>query len=225
VQRAPAAGALNRERVYGLDMIDRTPRRPLRSAERAASILEAAARVFARSGYAATSMDDVAAEAGITKLIVYRHFNSKRDLYLAVLGEVAERLRKTLSPAPGGLRDADLAATITDVSAILLATFGVARSWPDGFRLVFRQAVREPEFAGLADQLMESLAAGAERQIAMVPDPGFRQWMGRLIAAVTVEGMLTWLDVGDPARDEEMAERLTLAISGLVGSQRWDDPG
>ena len=50
-------------------------------------------RAFARGGYAATSMEDVAAEAGITRLIVYRHFESKEALYRAVLTAVTERLR------------------------------------------------------------------------------------------------------------------------------------
>jgi AcrR family transcriptional regulator len=192
-------------------MVDRTRRRPLRSAERAASILEAAARVFARSGYAATSVDDVAAEAGITKLIVYRHFNSKRELYQAVVDHVAVGLQQALDTTPG--------FAIEEVSAVLLAVFGVARSWPDAFRLVFRQAVREPEFADQADQIVAALAAGAEQLLAGVLDPVIQPWMGRLIAAIIIEGMLTWLDVGDPARDGEMAERLALAMGGLVASQ------
>ena len=62
--------------------------------ERQAPILRAAAAAFARTGFAGTSMDDVAAEAGITRLIVYRHFDSKEDLYRAVLERVTDRLRE-----------------------------------------------------------------------------------------------------------------------------------
>src|SRR5262249_54169592 len=67
-------------------------RKLLPRAERAASILRAASRTFARGGYAETSMDDIAAEAGVSKLILYRHFNSKHDLYRTVLDEVRSRL-------------------------------------------------------------------------------------------------------------------------------------
>ncbi len=45
----------------------------------------AAGRLFAASGYAGTRMEDVAAAAEVTKPIVYRHFGSKKELYLALL--------------------------------------------------------------------------------------------------------------------------------------------
>ena len=46
-----------------------------------------AGRLFARSGYAATTLDDIAAAAGVTKPMVYRHFVSKKALYLALLAK------------------------------------------------------------------------------------------------------------------------------------------
>lgn len=46
-----------------------------------------AGRLFARSGYAATTLDDIAAAAGVTKPMVYRHFASKKGLYLALLAK------------------------------------------------------------------------------------------------------------------------------------------
>jgi AcrR family transcriptional regulator len=48
-------------------------------------IVAAAARVFARRGFAASSLDDIAADAGYTKGAVYSNFGSKDDLFLAVL--------------------------------------------------------------------------------------------------------------------------------------------
>ena len=56
-------------------------RKLLKREDRIASILAAAARAFAVGGFAATSMEDIAAEAGVTKLIVYRHFATKQELY------------------------------------------------------------------------------------------------------------------------------------------------
>jgi AcrR family transcriptional regulator len=53
--------------------------------ERRATITEAAGRLFGERGYDATTLDDIAAAAGVTKPILYRHFDSKRDLYLGLL--------------------------------------------------------------------------------------------------------------------------------------------
>lgn len=53
--------------------------------QRRSTILEAAGRLFGDRGYDATTLDDVAAAAGVTKPIVYRHFGSKQGLYLALL--------------------------------------------------------------------------------------------------------------------------------------------
>jgi len=55
------------------------------TAERRAVILRAAGPLFARDGYVGTRLDDVAAAAGVTKPILYRHFDSKKALYVALL--------------------------------------------------------------------------------------------------------------------------------------------
>jgi AcrR family transcriptional regulator len=72
---------------------DRAPRR----AETRARLLEAAARVYARRGFDGATLDEVAAEAGLTKGAVYDHFGSKEKLLLALLDEhlsaqIAEQL-------------------------------------------------------------------------------------------------------------------------------------
>ena len=68
------------------------PQRRLPVAERRALIVEAAGRLFGEHGYERTRLDEIAAAAGVTKPIVYRHFDSKRDLYLALLDRHREDL-------------------------------------------------------------------------------------------------------------------------------------
>src|SRR5213593_3372120 len=79
-------------------------RRLLPRAERRDSLLRAAACAFARAGYVHTSMEEIAAAAGVTRLIIYRHFDSKEALYRAVLqgafDVLATRLRR--GPEAGG---------------------------------------------------------------------------------------------------------------------------
>ena len=62
---------------------DSTRRMP--RAQRREQILEAATRAFARGGFANTGLDAIAAEAGVTPVILYRHFASKADLYRDVI--------------------------------------------------------------------------------------------------------------------------------------------
>ena len=57
----------------------------MKAADRRAQLLEVARRVFGTSGFHAVSMEAVAKEAGVTKPILYDHFSSKKDLYLALI--------------------------------------------------------------------------------------------------------------------------------------------
>jgi AcrR family transcriptional regulator len=63
------------------------PKPRIPAAERRALILREAGRLFAQDGYAGTRLDDVAVAANVTKPIVYRHFESKKALYLALLAK------------------------------------------------------------------------------------------------------------------------------------------
>src|SRR5688500_4091905 len=149
-----------------------TGRQLMRREERVESILAAAARAFGRAGFAATSMEDIAAEAGITKLIVYRHFDGKKTLYEAVLARVSERLVEAFRAAaverrPGiGLR----------------ALLTVAREDEDAFLLLFRHAAREPQFAAYAEEYLASVTRAAEARFAdRVDDAVMRRWLARLL--------------------------------------------
>lgn len=65
--------------------------RPDVSEERRNQILEAAALVFARSGFSKARMDDIAAESGLSKGTLYWYFNSKDEIILAMLDRLFER--------------------------------------------------------------------------------------------------------------------------------------
>jgi AcrR family transcriptional regulator len=63
------------------------------AAERRLSLIETAIRVFAEGSYRGTTTAEIARAAGISEPILYRHFASKRDLYLAALDHVWGRTR------------------------------------------------------------------------------------------------------------------------------------
>jgi AcrR family transcriptional regulator len=69
--------------------------RPRLSAElRRAAVLDTACAVFFRKSYRGATTAEIAREAGITEPILYRHFGSKRDLYLACLEEAQRQFRE-----------------------------------------------------------------------------------------------------------------------------------
>lgn len=187
-----------------------TPTRTLlRADERKASILRAAAAAFARTGFRDTSMEDVATEAGITRLIVYRHFGSKEDLYRAVLTEVSERLILRFAEEAGkgepgfGLR-------------ILLEA---GRENPHGFALLWRHALREPEFADYArDFRRGATQATAEAGAGLPTDDVLAGWWPDAVVDVLVTLVLDWLEDGDPARDDEWVAVVNGGMRAMVSA-------
>jgi AcrR family transcriptional regulator len=179
------------------------PVRRLRRPERREQILAAATRAFARTGFAATSLDDVAAEAGITRVILYRHFESKDDMYRAVL----DRARIRLAEAVG---------TDDFTEDAIPALVRAAAADPGAFRLLFRHAAREPEFRDLADSLTAASAEVAQRNLAgQIPGGPWLDWAARLIPVVTTEAVIAWLDAGQPDSGEA-AGRVAQAVHGVI---------
>jgi AcrR family transcriptional regulator len=76
------------------------------AAGRRAHLLETAARVFVEGSYRGTTTAEIARAAGISEPIIYRHFASKRDLYLATLEHVWEKARTEWERAIAASSDA-----------------------------------------------------------------------------------------------------------------------
>ncbi len=70
------------------------PRIRLTATERRASVVEIACRVFAKSSYRGSTTAQIARATGVTEPVLYRHFASKRELYIACLDAAWERLRQ-----------------------------------------------------------------------------------------------------------------------------------
>jgi TetR/AcrR family transcriptional regulator len=71
----------------------------LPAAERRAAVLDCACRVFSRGSYRGSTTAEIAREAGVSEPILYRHFASKRELYLACLEDAWTRLRESVERA------------------------------------------------------------------------------------------------------------------------------
>jgi AcrR family transcriptional regulator len=194
------------------ELVKAEPVRRLPRAERREQILTAATEAFARSGFAATSLDDIAAEAGITRVVLYRHFDSKADLYQAVLDRMCARLDAHVEEPVGGFTGAS-------IDGLLRA----AVESPAGFRLLFQYALREPEFKERIEKFRSGITAASYLQIsALVPDQALARWAARLAPAVAIEAIIAWLDAGQPDPGQAAA-RVRQATMGAVTAAAASD--
>jgi AcrR family transcriptional regulator len=100
--------------------------------QRRIQLLDAASEVFASKGYHAAAMDDIADAAGVSKPVLYQHFPSKLDLYLALLDHSCDRLVEVVEEA--------LASTDENadrVIATVAAFYEFVSSEGSDFRFVF----------------------------------------------------------------------------------------
>src|SRR5258705_5400004 len=124
-------------------------------------LLDVARELFAAGGFHATSMDDVAEAAGVTKPVLYQHFPSKRALYRELLEAVGRRLLADITaataPADSGRER---------VQNGMAAYFGFVTDNQPAFRLLFGASVRnDAEFAEVAESVLEHMAEAVAQMI------------------------------------------------------------
>ena len=186
------------------------PPRRLPRAQRREQILAAATEAFARGGFAATSLDDIAAQADITRVILYRHFDSKTELYQAVLDRMCARLDTHVEEPVGGFTDASIDGLIE-----------AAAESPAGFRLLFHHALREPEFKERIEKFRADITAAAYLQIsAFIADEALARWAAHLAPVAAVEAITAWLDTGqpEPARAAGRVRQVIMCVIGAAAS-------
>jgi len=119
--------------------------------ERIQHIIEASTTVMAREGYAATSMKDIAREAGVAQGLIHYYFGAKEDLVLAVLrracGEMMDQTRRSFSEASGPV--------MARAWAGLLAAQRRAVERPDLFRLLLEMVPLSHNNPALRMQLQD----------------------------------------------------------------------
>lgn len=111
-------------------------------------LLDAAMKVFTRDGFRAATLDDIAAEAGLTKGAVYSNFSGKRELFLALLEEQVTRraqiARSVLLDVPR-----ESASDVSSLAAALAARLGQLSAAEPGWQLLYVEfwlyAMRDPD--------------------------------------------------------------------------------
>src|SRR3954454_7408519 len=125
----------------------RTQRLP--AVERRRRIEEAAAKLFARRGFKAVTVEEIVREAGVTKPILYRHFESKQELCIALL----ERVRDELIGAPLGKFAPGADDPRAQREVMLDAWLEYVELHPDAVRLFLTPITSDPVIAAVQHEL------------------------------------------------------------------------
>jgi len=176
-------------------------------------LVRAAAAAFLERGFDGTTMETVADHAGVTRMLVYRHFESKDALYRAVLGAAFEQLDVAFAP--------DATESEAGVAGRLMAA---ARSEPDAFRLLWRHARHEPGFTADFDAFRRQATAFAlDLLTPLIPDQQRRRWSALAIIDFLYGSVCNHLDDGDPARDHDFALHLHWGVVGMLAAWQQRD--
>jgi AcrR family transcriptional regulator len=187
----------------------------LSASRRRRQLVEVALRVFAERGFHDASMNDIADAAGVTKPVLYQHFNSKRELFSELLTDVGAELQETITKA--------VAAAQTPHEMVELgfgAYFRYVDQHRDAFQLFYGGGLgRDAGFSEVVNQVETALANLVADLIEIEGlTPGQRRVLGHGIVGM-IEGASTyWLRSNSDADPAALAHQLAeLAWRGLRG--------
>jgi AcrR family transcriptional regulator len=178
-------------------------------------LLDVGRVVFAEKGFDATSIEEIAARAGVSKPVVYEHFGGKDGLYAAVVDrEMSVLLDRVTSALTGGHP-----RELVEQAALALLTY--IEDETDGFRVLTRDA---PVVSGHGtfSSLLNDIATQVEYILAReFADRGLQPKLAGMYAQMMV-GMVAltgqwWLEVRKPKREEVAAHLVNLGWNGLSG--------
>jgi len=180
-------------------------------------ILDVAIQVFGRAGYYGASMNDVADAAGVTKPVLYQHFDSKSALYAALLDEVGARMLQSITKET---------ADATDGREQTIRGFRAYFRWVahrhDEFTLLFGGSARHAEeFAEQIRGITDEAAAAIAPLIAIDIDPEHRDTLAHALVGLAEGASRRLVGLGERFDPDEIANEVSaLAWAGLRAVQR-----
>jgi AcrR family transcriptional regulator len=176
--------------------------RRLTADARRRQLFEVALSLFAEHGYAATTMDEIAEAAGVTKPLVYQHFESKRALYLELMDvfsrEVVTRIVAATATAVGPRQQVELG---------FAAYFELMVDNEEAFRLLYgRDAPDDHELGAALRRVEETIAQAIDPLIDAGLDPGHRMLLAHAVVGMAEGASRHWLDTSRHQPDPDPLE-------------------
>ena len=193
--------------------------RRLTAEARRAQLLSVAREVFAEDGYPGAAMEKIAQRAGVTKPVLYQHFEGKKELYLALLDSDMSRLLAQVSGAIESAHD-----NPSRIRKGLAAYFNYIEANVDSFRLLFRETMgADPEFRESIDRFHDAAATSIGAIISDETGKSLElaELLARGIMGMSEAAATWWLDRKQEIEKVELVESLAeLAWRGLAALPR-----
>ena len=195
------------------------------ASERREQLIAVARGLFAERGFDATSVEEVAARAQVSKPVVYEHFGGKEGLYAVVVDREITTISAAISaaitdPAGGTAVAPDApgsASRIAERAALALLTY--IEDSPDGFRILSAGSDRAAGTYStlLADVAIEVSGILASQFAAHDLDPRTAPLYAQMLVGIVAMPAQWWLENRSMSKEEVAAHMVNLAWNGLRG--------
>ena len=184
--------------------------------ERREQLLDIGRSLFAQKGFDATSVEEIAAKAGVSKPVVYEHFGGKEGLYAVV---VDREMSALLDAITGALTSSGHPRELLERAAFALLDY--VETSTDGFRILVRDSP-VAQSTGTFASLISDAATQVEHIMANQFtergfDPKFAPMYAQMLVGMVALTGQWWLDARKPKKAEVAAHLVNLAWNGLSG--------
>ena len=192
--------------------------RRLSAKARREQLLQVARDVFASDGFHGAAMEQIAVKAGVTKPVLYQHFESKKELYLGLLEEDMGRLLDDIRRAIEGAR-----SNRERIERATGAYFSFIDENEGSFRLLFRETMgADAEFRTAIERFRDELARNIAAVIAA--ETGLpaseSELLARGVMGIAESAAQWWLDHRSVPAERVVRDLSDLAWRGLAGLPR-----
>ncbi|GAA2521635.1 TetR/AcrR family transcriptional regulator [Rarobacter incanus] len=187
--------------------------------DRREQLLAVSRRLFAAKGFEGTSVEEIAAQSGVSKPIVYEHFGGKEGMYAVVVDREIQSLTGALS---GALEAGGHPKALVERTA--LALLGYIEQNEDGFRILVRDSP-VAQATGTFSSLIGDVATQVEHMLAdqfrkRRLDAGTASIYAQMLVGMVALTGQYWLDNRELDKSVVAAHLVNLAWFGLSGMQR-----
>ncbi|WP_199729870.1 TetR/AcrR family transcriptional regulator [Tessaracoccus sp. OH4464_COT-324] len=189
------------------------------AAERREQLISVSRELFAAKGFQGTSVEEIAARAGVSKPVVYEHFGGKEGAYAVVVDRETRRLHDAIRSAltTEGARSREL----LELGAMALLDY--IDECPDGFRILSRDS-SDMEPGGSFASILSDIAAQVEHILGtqfkrLGHDPAVAGLYAQALVGLVAQTGHRWLERREPEKHVVASHLINLAWNGMAHLQ------